>query len=153
MVPAFAAQAGLQQFVAPFGVAERGAFARDGGIEQRRCGVAEIGHCALSLADAGWHRQFDIFERADGRRGNGFDCERPGDAGARFVDVGLVVERFLVGVAGDGGVDLLAGHAFADFGIVGDGFEGDVRDGLVAEAAADAFFGVREFVVVEIRRP
>ena len=36
MMAAFAAKAGFQQFVAPFGVAQRGAIARDGGIEQRR---------------------------------------------------------------------------------------------------------------------
>ena len=43
VVAAFAAEAGFQQFVAPFGVAERGAGAGDGGVEQRRRRVAKIG--------------------------------------------------------------------------------------------------------------
>ena len=42
MVAAFAAQAGLQQFVAPFGVPERGSRPRDGGIQQGRRCMAEI---------------------------------------------------------------------------------------------------------------
>jgi len=53
-------------------------------------------------------------------------------AGAGVVDERLVVEGF-----------------FARRFVVGDGFEGDVRDFFVFEAAADAFVGMGEFVVVE----
>src|SRR6266851_2538460 len=90
----------------------------------------------------------DVLKGADGGGGDGFDGERAGDTDTGFIGVRLVVEGFLVGVFGDGGVDLLAGHAFADFGVVGDGLEGDVGNGPVAEAAANAFFWVREFIVV-----
>ena len=40
-------------------------------------------------------------------RRQALDRERPGHADALVVFVGLVVERFGLGMAGDGGVDLL----------------------------------------------
>jgi hypothetical protein len=43
VVAAFAAQAGLEEFVAPFGVAEGGAFARDRRVEEWSGGVAKVG--------------------------------------------------------------------------------------------------------------
>ena len=58
------------------------------------------------------------------------------------VFVGLVVERFGFGVAGDGRVDLLARHAFLDVRVVGDGLERDVRHALVDKALADVAFGL-----------
>ena len=61
----------------------------------------------------------------------------PVDADALRVLVRLVVEQLGVGVAGDGRVDLLARHALADVGVVGDRLQGHVRDALVDEAAAD----------------
>src|SRR5260370_30029025 len=64
--------------------------------------------------------------------GGGFDGEGAGDAGAGVVDERLVVEGFLA-------------RRF----VVGDGFEGDVGDLFVFEAAYDVFVGVGEFVVVE----
>src|SRR5260370_17972489 len=64
--------------------------------------------------------------------GGGFDGEGAGDAGAGVVDERLVVEGF-----------------FAGRFVVGDGFEGDVGDLFVFEAAANAFVGVGEFEVAE----
>src|SRR5260370_23290155 len=64
--------------------------------------------------------------------GGGFDGEGAGDAGAGVVDERLVVEGFLA-------------RRF----VVGDGFEGDVGELFVFEAASDAFVGEGEFVVVE----
>ena len=118
-----------------------------------------------------------------------FHGERTGDADARVVGIRLVVEKFMVCLGGDGGIDgLLAGDArlppfgvrgcstgrpalsclardfpflpclteggvepgaqglqgllpvlpdHVDLGIVGDGFQGDVRHALVDEALAD----------------
>ena len=79
-------------------------------------------------------------EHAVGREA--LDRERAAHADALVVLVGLVVERLGVGVAGDGGVDLLAGHAFLDVRVVGDGLEGDVRHALVDEALADVAVGL-----------
>ena len=42
--------------------------------------------------------------------GDGFDGERAGDAGLRFIHQRLVVERFLVGVLGDCALDGGAGQ-------------------------------------------
>ena len=53
-------------------------------------------------------------------RRQALDGERPGHPDALLVLVGLVVERLGLGVAGDGGVDLLAGHALLDVRVVGD---------------------------------
>ena len=64
--------------------------------------------------------------------GDGFDGEGAGDAGAGIVDERLVVEGF-----------------FAWRFVVGDGFQRDVGNFFVFEAAANAFVGVGEFVVVE----
>ena len=54
---------------------------------------------------------------------------------------GLVVERFGIGVAGNGGVYLFAAHAFVDVRVVGDGFERDVSHALVDEPFADVLAG------------
>ena len=59
--------------------------------------------------------------------------ERPGQADDVPVLVGLVVERLGLGVAGDGLVNLLAGHPFPDVGVVGDALERDVRHRAVHE--------------------
>jgi hypothetical protein len=68
--------------------------------------------------------------------------EWPAHPHGLVVFIGLVVERFGVGVAGDGGVDLLARHALLDIRVVGDGFERDVRHSLVDEALFDVAFGL-----------
>src|SRR5216684_7367322 len=83
-----------------------------------------------SRLEAGATRKF--VEGFDVGGGDGFDGEGAGDAGAGVVDERLVVEGF-----------------FAGRFVVGDGFEGDVGDLFVFEAAADAFVGMGEFVVVE----
>ena len=67
----------------------------------------------------------------------GFDGERPGHADRLLVLVGLVVERFALGVPGDGRVDLRPRHAFLDVRVVGDALQRDVRHALVDEALAD----------------
>lgn len=54
-------------------------------------------------------------------------------------------------MAGDGGVNRFARHAFADVWVIGDGFERDVRHGLVFEAGADALARMRKVVVIEQR--
>jgi len=61
------------------------------------------------------------------------DGEGTGDAHGPLVLVGLIEEELLVGVASDGGVDLLARQALADVGVLGDRLEGDVRDAAVDE--------------------
>ena len=65
------------------------------------------------------------------------DRERPRHADDLLVLVRSVEERLGLGVAGDGGVDLLARHALVDVGVLGDRLEGHVRHALVDEAAAD----------------
>ena len=132
------------------------------------------------------HRQHPVRRQALHREG-------AGDADARVVGIGLVVEIFVVRLGGDGGVDLLLpGDArlpplgmrgrgigrpvlarlarnfpllpllaeggvepgaeglqgllpalpdHVDLGIVGDGFQGDVRHALVDEALADVAAG------------
>ncbi len=74
-------------------------------------------------------------------RREAFDRERAGHTHALVVLVRLVVERFGVGVAGDGRVDLLARHPFVDIRVVGDRLERDVRHALVDEAFADVVAG------------
>src|SRR5665647_1888141 len=65
------------------------------------------------------------------------DRERPRHADARGVLVGLIVEQLGVGVAAYGGVDLLARHALADVGVIGDRLQRDVWNALVDQALAD----------------
>ena len=65
------------------------------------------------------------------------DGERPGDPDLLLVLVGLVVEHLEVGVPLDRGVDLLAGHAFLDVGVVRDRLQRDVLDALVDEPLPD----------------
>ena len=79
--------------------------------------------------------------REHAMRREALDRERAGDADALVVLVGLVEEHLGVGVAGDGGVDLLARHALVDVGVVGDRLERDVRHALVDEALADVAAG------------
>jgi len=74
-------------------------------------------------------------------RREAFHGERAADANSLVVLIGLVEEGFGLGVFGDGGVDLRAGHAFLDVGVVGDGFESDVGNALVYEAFADVVIG------------
>ncbi len=69
------------------------------------------------------------------------DRERPADPHPLVVLVGLVVERLGVGVAHDRPVDLFAGHALPDVGVVGDRLEHDVRHAPVDEALADVALG------------
>ncbi len=76
---------------------------------------------ALLLADRAVHVRIGRGQDAWGERA--LHGERAGDADGLFVLVGLVVQGFGVGVAGDGRVDLLAAHALLDVRIVGDGFE------------------------------
>ena len=40
------------------------------------------------------------------------------------------------------------GHAFFDLRVIGDGLEGDMGNGLVTEAAANAFLLMSQFVVI-----
>ena len=98
-----AADAGLQQLLAPLGVAERGARAGGGDVRRRV-------HRRLVRA----------VERLDYRRGDGLDGERAGDAGPALVALRLVVEGLLIGVLGDGAVDLLGSHAILNLGVICD---------------------------------
>jgi hypothetical protein len=59
--------------------------------------------------------------------------ERASDAHLLVVLVGLVVEQLGLGVAADGGVDLLPAHPLLDFRVVGDRLQGDVLHPLVDE--------------------
>ena len=63
--------------------------------------------------------QLLLARRQHAMRRQALDRERPGDADAGIVDVGLVVEIFDIGARGDAGVDLLlAGDArFPPFGV------------------------------------
>jgi len=72
------------------------------------------------------------------------DGERPGYPDDLRVDVRAVEQDFRVGVAGDRGVDLGAGHALADLGVLGDRLESHMRDALVHEALADVALGRAE---------
>ncbi len=65
------------------------------------------------------------------------DRERARHADDLAVLVRSIEQGLGLGVAGDRGVDLLAAHALADVGVLGDRLEGHVRDALVDEAAAD----------------
>src|SRR6266851_9159869 len=147
---AFAAEARFEEFVAPVGLAEGGAGAGDGGVGGYGLdGGGERGRKSRSLTpvrkrrdgvrhDNGARRRgvggggAEVVEGFDVGGGDGFDGEGAGDASAGVVDERLVIEGF-----------------FAGRFVVGDGFEGDVGDLFVFEAAADAFVGMGEFVVVE----
>jgi hypothetical protein len=86
--------------------------------------------------------------------GHGFNRERARNPHAALVDIGLIVERFLIRVASNRDrVNLLPCHALANLRIVGDGFQRDVRHALVAKSAPDPLFRMGEFVVIEVRRP
>ena len=82
----------------------------------------------------------------------GFLCNfRPGGVGVEG-NFPLFVGGLYGGVeSGEGGLDLRPVLLVddVDLGVIRDGFEGDMRDGLVHKAACDAFFGVGEIVVVE----
>ena len=92
---------------------------------------------AGGASPAGPSAPFPSVARQHPMRREALDRERPGHADARVVLVGLVVEQLGVGVTADGGVDLLARHALADVGVVGDRLQRDVRDALVDEALAN----------------
>src|SRR5271157_2343516 len=70
-------------------------------------------------------------------RGEAFYGEGAGDPDAFGVFVRLVVEQLGFGVAGDGDINLLAGHAFFDVGIVGDALERYVRHALIYKSPLD----------------
>ena len=151
--------------------------------EIRRLAVAQL------LVGEGGEELVVLVHRQHPVRRQAFDREGAGDADARGVGIGLVVEILVVCLGGDGGVDgLLTGDArlpplgvrgcgvsrpvlahlardfpflpslaeggvepgaerlqgllpalpdHVDLGVVGDGFEGDVRHALVDEALAD----------------
>jgi len=126
-----AANAGAQQLVAPLALAQRLAGAGDGGIGRLRRALEQF------------------LKRLYCRGGHRLDGERTADAGFLLVHEGLIVERLLRRVAGDGGVDLLARHALLDVRVIGDGLERHMRHGFVFEAASDAFLRVRQLVVVK----
>ena len=114
----------FQQFVAPVALPQGFAGAGDGfvGGQWRRTGG--IG--------------FDVVELVKGlhhRRGNRFHGERPGDAGLGAVDVRLVVER-------DGIGRLVVSQCSRRY----------VFDTVVSEPGPDAFIGMGQLVVVEVRR-
>lgn len=75
MMAALAAQAGLEQLVAPLGMAESGAGAGDGVVGGRR-------------------RRGDFIEGADGGSGNGFYREGAGNADFAVISTRFVIEGF-----------------------------------------------------------
>ena len=157
--------------------------------EVRRLAVAEL------LVGEGREKFVVLVHRQHPVRRQALDREGTGDADARVVAIGLVVEVLVVRFGSDGGVDLsLAGDArlppigmrgrgigrpifvgvardfpllplpaeggvepgaerlqgllpalpdHVDFGIVGDGFQGDVGHALIDEALADVAAGHR----------
>src|SRR5580658_6336735 len=62
----------------------------------------------------------------------------------------LVIKRFLLGITGEGCFNLFANHSLTNFGIVGDGLQGDVRHGFVSEPATNSFCRMCKLVVVEV---
>jgi hypothetical protein len=85
-------------------------------VEDHRREVAPAG---LLLAGQLRRRPL-LFGRDDPVGREALDRERAADPNSALVFIGLIKERLGLGVAADGGVDLGAGHAFADVGIVGD---------------------------------
>ena len=81
--------------------------------------------------------------------GYGLHGEGSCNPGLGIIHERLVVEGLLIGIFLDGCIDLLSGHAFFDLRIVGDGFQGDMGDGLVAEAAANALLGMGQLIVIK----
>ena len=124
MLAGLAADAGLQQFVAPVALPQGFAGAGDGpvGGQWRRTGG--IG--------------FDVVELVEGlhhRGGNRLHGERPGDAGLGAVDVRLVVERDCIGRL-----------------VIPQGSRRYVGDASVSEPGPDPLVGPSQFVVVEVHR-
>ena len=70
-------------------------------------------------------------------RTQAFYGERPAHTHGSFVFVRLVEQGFGVGVFANGDVDLGAGHAFLDVGIVRDALQRDVRHRFVNEPGFD----------------
>jgi hypothetical protein len=106
---------GLGEFIAPFVLPKGRPTAGDGGVACRRL--------------------LDVVDRQDGRGGDGFDGKRARHADLLLVDVGLIVEGLLVGMAGDCRVDVYAIYSILDLGIVGDRSKCDVGYRLVTETA------------------
>ena len=80
---------------------------------------------------------FEVAELVEGLHHRGGDRlygERPGDAGLGAVDVRLIVQRDLVGRL-----------------VIGEGPGGYVCDAAVSEPGPDAFIGMGQLVVVEVR--
>jgi len=70
-----------------------------GKIGRRGCGMAALAGCV------GRVEQFVVVGRHGAVWRQAFDRERPGDADARLVLVGAVIQEFDVGLMGDRGVD------------------------------------------------
>ena len=90
------------------------------------CGRGERGRGGRGLVGRRHGRQAAVRRQA-------LHGERPGQPDDALVLVGLVVQRLGVGVPGNRLVDLFAGHALLDVGVVGDALERDVRHGAVDE--------------------
>ena len=80
-------------------------------------------------------------ERERPVRRQALDGEWSGDPDLLLVLVRLVVQQLEVGVAPDRLVDLLAGHALDDVGVVGDRLQRDVLHPLVDEPVPDVVVG------------
>ena len=111
-------------------------------VEDHRGKAVRADHLHLPAVSAHFGQLLLLLDADRPMRAERFDGERPGHADRLLVLVGLVVERFGLGVPGDGRVDLLPRHAFADVRVVGDGFQRDVRHALVDEALADVAVGL-----------
>jgi len=112
VLASLAANADSKEFIAPFALAQRLAATGDGGVGIRR-GRA----CPCPILGGHKARPYvgqQYVHRLDRRRGYGLDGEWTGNARSFLVHEGLVVERFLIGVPGDGRVNLRARHAFPD---------------------------------------
>src|SRR6266851_6867698 len=98
VVPAFAPEAGLEKFVAPFGVTKRWALTGNRRVEKGRRGVAKIGERLLRfIRSARDHDVFlDVLKRPDGGGGNGLDRERSGDTYAGLVQRWLIIKCVLL---------------------------------------------------------